>query len=43
VVWIDNQFTAFRADGKIQAGLEENPRPAWIEIEWLECARRTAV
>ena len=36
VIWIDNQFAAFRPDGKIQAGTEENPVPAWMEIAGLE-------
>jgi hypothetical protein len=36
VIWIDNQFAAFTPDGKIQAGTEENPAPAWMEIADLE-------
>ena len=36
VIWIDNQFAAFTPDGKIQAGTEENPVPAWMEIADLE-------
>ncbi len=34
VIWMDNQFAAFRPDGKLQWGLQENP-PAWMEIEQL--------
>jgi len=36
VIWVDNQFAAFRPDGKIQAGTEENPVPAWMEVADLE-------
>ncbi|MGC1376784.1 MAG: hypothetical protein WA821_11185 [Anaerolineales bacterium] len=36
VVWIDNQFAAFTPNGKIQAGTQENPVPAWMEIANLE-------
>lgn len=35
VIWIDNQFAAFTPQGKISAGTEANPVPAWIEIEGL--------
>jgi hypothetical protein len=35
VVWIDNQFAAFRPDGKIAAGTLAGPA-AWIEISDLE-------
>jgi hypothetical protein len=33
VLWIDNQYAAFGSDGRISTGLQENPRPAWVEIE----------
>jgi len=33
VIWIDNQFAAFTPGGKINAGTEQNPVPAWMEIE----------
>lgn len=32
VIWIDNQFASFTPDGKIKAGTEANPVPAWMEI-----------
>ena len=32
VVWIDNQYAAFSADGSVHAGTEANPVPAWMEI-----------
>jgi len=37
VVWIDNQFASFPPDGKIKAGVQENPAPAWMEIEDVTC------
>lgn len=36
VIWIDNQFAAWRPDGKIGFGVLENTEPAWLEIEDLE-------
>jgi hypothetical protein len=36
VIWIDNQYAAFRPDGKIGFGVLENPEPAWLEIKDLE-------
>jgi hypothetical protein len=35
VIWIDNQFAAWRPDGKIGFGVLENTEPAWLEIENL--------
>ncbi len=32
VIWIDNQFAAFRPDGSLKYGIQENPAPAWLEI-----------
>jgi hypothetical protein len=32
VIWIDNQYAAFSADGKVRFGMEANPEPAWMEI-----------
>ena len=32
VIWIDNQFAAFRPDGTLKYGVQENPAPAWLEI-----------
>ncbi len=36
VAWIDNQYAAWRPDGKIGFGVLENTEPAWLEIEGLE-------
>jgi len=36
VIWIDNQFAAWRPNGKIGFGVEENAKPAWLEVEDLE-------
>jgi hypothetical protein len=35
VIWIDNQFVAWRPDGSLGMGALANP-PAWMEIESLE-------
>lgn len=35
VIWIDNQFAAWRPDGAIRMGALANP-PAWMEIEQFE-------
>jgi hypothetical protein len=40
VIWIDNQYAAFTPDGKIRAGTQENPAPAWMEIADLEVCRQ---
>ena len=32
VIWIDNQFAAFSAEGSVQFGTQENPAPALLEI-----------
>ena len=32
VIWIDNQFAAFRSDGSLKYGIQENPAPVWLEI-----------
>ena len=32
VIWIDNQFAAFRPDGTLKYGAQENPTSAWLEI-----------
>lgn len=32
VIWIDNQFAAFRPDGSLKYGVQENPTSAWLEI-----------
>jgi hypothetical protein len=34
VIWIDNQFAAWRPDGSLGAGALANP-PAWMEISHL--------
>ena len=36
VIWIDNQYAAWRPDGKIGFGVLENTEPAWLEIEDLK-------
>jgi hypothetical protein len=36
VIWIDNQYAAFRPDGKLKWGLEKNPQREWLEIEQVE-------
>jgi hypothetical protein len=36
VLWIDNQFAAFRPDGKTAIGTLPNPEPAWIELDEIE-------
>jgi len=36
VIWIDNQFAAFRPEGRIRWGLLENHERAWLEIDELE-------
>ena len=36
VIWLDNQYAAFTAEGKIGFGVLENPEPAWLEIKELE-------
>ncbi len=35
VLWIDNQFAAFRPNGEIGWGVEKNPTGVWLEIEGL--------
>lgn len=35
VLWIDNQYAAFRPDGQLRFGTLENPDAAWIEIRQL--------
>jgi len=35
VIWIDNQYAAWRPDGNIGFGVLENTEPAWLEIEDL--------
>lgn len=32
VIWIDNQYAAFPAEGPLRYGTLANPQPAWIEI-----------
>ncbi|TDA67111.1 MAG: hypothetical protein D9V45_02855 [Chloroflexi bacterium] len=32
VIWIDNQFAAFKPDGTLKYGVQENPTPAWLEV-----------
>ncbi len=35
VVWIDNQYAAFAADGRLRSGSLANPQPAWLKIRGL--------
>jgi hypothetical protein len=35
VIWIDNQYAAFPADGRLRYGTLPNPQPAWIELSGL--------
>ena len=35
VIWVDNQYAAFPAEGRLRFGTLENPEPAWIEIRDL--------
>lgn len=37
VIWIDNQYAAFSTDGKVRAGKLAFARPAWMEIDDLQC------
>jgi len=36
VIWIDNQFAAFRPDGRVGYGFLPMPTQAWIEIRSLQ-------
>lgn len=38
VIWIDNQFAAFRPDGRLRFGALATPQAAWMEIESLHVA-----
>ncbi len=35
VIWIDNQYAAFRPDGSLAYGMLENRQPGWIEVRNL--------
>jgi len=35
VLWVDNQYAAFPADGRLRYGTLPNPQPAWIEVAGL--------
>jgi hypothetical protein len=35
VIWVDNQYAAWRPDGKIGFGVLANTEPAWLEIKDL--------
>lgn len=39
VVWIDNQYAAFRPDGRLRNGMLPNESPAWIEVRNLTVER----
>ncbi len=36
VIWIDNQYAAFKPDGTLKYGVQENPTSAWLEIADLQ-------
>lgn len=36
VLWVDNQFAAFRPDGQVRFGTKANPLEAWLEITDVE-------
>ena len=36
VIWVDNQYAAWRPDGKLGFGILENVEPAWLEVEDLK-------
>lgn len=33
VLWIDNQYAAFPASGRLSMGASESPAPAWLEVK----------
>ena len=35
VLWIDNQYGAFPPDGRLQAGTQASPEPAWLELDQI--------
>ncbi len=39
VIWVDNQYAAFPADGRLAFGTLPNGSPAWIEFRNLELTR----
>lgn len=42
VIWIDNQFAAFRPDGRWKFGTLENFTPAWMEVDAVEITKMVA-
>jgi hypothetical protein len=40
VLWVDNQYAAFRPEGKTAIGTLPNPEPAWIELDEIEVAEK---
>ncbi|MDD2695109.1 MAG: hypothetical protein PHD58_04200 [Anaerolineales bacterium] len=36
VLWVDNQYAAFRPGGRLAYGFLPNPQPAWIELTGLK-------
>ena len=36
IIWIDNQYATFSADGAVRFGTEENPSEAWLEVRDIE-------
>ncbi len=43
VLWIDNQYAAFPASGRLRFGSLENAEPAWIEIRALTINGQTPI
>ncbi len=41
VIWVDNQYAAWRPDGSLRYGTLANPDPAWIEIQGLSINGQT--
>jgi hypothetical protein len=36
VIWLDNQYAAWKADGRLAYGTLPTPEDCWIEIEDLK-------
>jgi hypothetical protein len=39
VLWIDNQYAAFRPSGQVKIGMSENREPAWLDLAGIEVLR----
>lgn len=40
VIWIDNQYVSFPADGKLRMGSSVTAQPAWLEIDALSITQK---